>query len=73
MSKLTVESVIESFPNPSIPKFEHEPTYDSIKQVEKYLIENASSIESTLGGGNHGYLGLIMDPAKYQTLTRSLF
>ena len=73
MSSYTVENIIESFPNSSIPIIEGEPTYDKIKQIEKLLIENASSIQTTLGGGNYGYLSLILKPAKYQTVTGHQF
>ena len=73
MSSYTVENIIESFPNSSIPIIEGKPTYDKIKQIEKLLIENTSSIQTTLGGGNYGYLGLILKPAKYQTVTGHQF
>ena len=73
MSSYTVEGITESFPNPSIPIIEGEPTYETIKKNEKLLIENASSIQTTLGGGQHGYLGLILKPAKYLTVTGQAF
>ena len=40
MSSYTVENIIESFPNSSIPIIEGEPMYDKIKQIKKLLIEN---------------------------------
>ena len=36
------------------------PTYKVIKHLKMKLQVNASSIETALGGGNHGYLGLIL-------------
>ena len=42
-----------------------EPSYKSIKQVEKLIIENAAAIHTNLGGGNLGYIGLVVSPAKY--------
>ena len=69
----TVESVTESFPNSSIDEIIGEPTYATIKKVERALIENASSIQSELGGGQHGYLGLVLRPAKYLTITGNAF
>ena len=32
------------------------------------LRENASSVESDLGGGDHGYLGLVLSDAEYLTV-----
>ena len=69
----TVESIIESFPTSNIPSVEGEPTYKSIKEVEKYIITNASSIESELGGGQHGLLGLVIPPARCSTVTGHTF
>eukprot|EP00957_Ditylum_brightwellii_P017528 1320394-Ditylum_brightwellii.AAC.1 len=33
------------------------------------MMENASSVSTELGGGNHGYLALVISPAVYQTTT----
>ena len=73
MVATTVEAIIESFPTSSIPCIEGEPTYKSIKEVEKIIITNASSIESELGGGNHGLLGLVIPAARYNTITGTNF
>ena len=69
MTSFTIDSIIESFLNSSLPKFEGESTYKTIKEVEHLLIENVLSIQSTLVGCNHGYLGLILSPAKYLAVT----
>ena len=45
------------------------PTYDIIASVHRKLKANAASVSSTLGGGTHGLLGLIILPATYQTVT----
>ena len=34
---------------------------------------NASSVESDLGGGDHGYLGLVLDDTEYATVSRTAF
>ena len=36
------------------------PTHQALKCQKKELQANASSIKTDLGGGNHGYLGLIL-------------
>ena len=64
MSTATIDNITDSFPNSTIPIIEGEPRYETIKRAEKLLIENASSMHSTLGGGNHGFLGLILTPEK---------
>ena len=73
MSSPSVEDITVSFPHPNAPKIEGEPTYKTIKETEKLLIINASSFESELGRGTHGYLGLVIKPARYQTITGNTF
>ena len=65
-SNTTVENIIASFPK-SPTKIDGKPTYESLKELKDVLIENAASIESTRGGGNHGLLGLVVTPAEYAT------
>jgi len=73
MSLPSVEDIIASFPHPNVPKIDGEPTYKTIKEIEKILIINASSFQSELGGGAHGYLGLVVKSARYQTITGNAF
>ena len=37
-----------------------EPTHKSLKRLKLELQANASSVETDLGRGNHGYLGLAL-------------
>lgn len=69
----TVDDFVNSFPEPSISSISGEPTYADIKRVHDSLKNNATSVPSTLGGGAHGHLGLIMEDATYHTLTGSHF
>ena len=45
-----------------------EPTNKALKTLQKELQANASSVETDLGGGNHGYLGLVLTDAEYATI-----
>ena len=42
-----------------------EPSYRTLTQLKKELHSNASSVDSDLGGGDHGYLGLVTHGANY--------
>ena len=44
------------------------PTYKALKRLKAELRANASSVESNLGGGDHGYLGLVLSDAEYATV-----
>jgi hypothetical protein len=63
------EAMIESFPNRTIPKILGIPTYESICAAKAALAQNAVSIPSTRGGGNHGYLGTVLSAPVYHTAT----
>ena len=42
-----------------------EPSYKAHKRLKNELCANASSVDSDLGGGDHGYLGLVLDDKEY--------
>ena len=42
-----------------------EPTHKDLKRLKTELRANASSVDSTLGGGDHGYLGLVLSDVEY--------
>ena len=44
------------------------PTNKTMKRLKQELRENASSVESDLGGGDHGYLGLVLTDIDYTTV-----
>ena len=67
----SVETVLDSFPKQSIIPIEGLPTYEAIKWVNYELSANAASVHYTLGGDNHGYLGLTVAPAVYATISNT--
>jgi hypothetical protein len=68
---LTVEEIINIFPNPILPKIDHEPTFEDIQVTTCLLNANAISIPSMAGGGAHGHLGIIMTQVEYATISTS--
>ena len=46
-----------------------EPTYKSLKRLKTELRANASSVDTDLGGGDHGYLGLVLSDAEYARIS----
>ena len=49
------------------------PTYKALNQLKAKLCANASSVETDLGGGNHGYLGLVLSDAEYANVSPTPF
>jgi len=65
----SVEVIRHSFPFPNITAYTGEPAYEHIKKVHDKLKADAASVRSTLGGGHHGLLGLMMTNASYFATT----
>jgi hypothetical protein len=65
MKYATVEYIIASFPYPVLPTVQGEPDYQTIHATRKYLQANSRAIDTHLGGGTLGHLGLIISYASY--------
>jgi hypothetical protein len=63
MKYSTVEDVMASFPHPIPPTVEGDPDYQTIHATRKFL--QANSMDTHLGGGTLGHLGLIVSDASY--------
>ena len=49
------------------------PTNKTLKRLKQELRANAASVESDLGGGDHGYLGLILTDVEYAFVSNDAF
>jgi hypothetical protein len=65
MKYATVEDVIASFPDPVLPTVQGELDYQTIHATRKCLQANLRAIDTHLGGGTLGHLGLIISDASY--------
>jgi hypothetical protein len=65
---LTVEKIINGFPNPVLPNIDNEHTCEDIQVKTSLLNANAISVPSVAGGGAHGHLGIIMTQVGYAAI-----
>jgi hypothetical protein len=65
MNYSTIEYVVASFPHPILPTVEGEPDYQTIHATRKFLQANSQAIDTHLGVGTLGHLGLIISDASY--------
>jgi hypothetical protein len=65
MKYATFEDVIARFPHPILPTVQGKPDYQTIHDFRKLLKANSRPIDTHLGGGTLGYLGLIVSDASY--------
>ena len=56
------------FKHPVLTRIRREPTYETLHHLKNELKSNASFIPTTLVGGNHGYLGVILTPVEYHRI-----
>lgn len=63
----TVQDFLNGFPATPT-KIDDRPDYDQLNALRKCLKENAASVPTQLGGGNNGYLALVVDEATYATI-----
>ena len=70
-STSSVNNKYSYFEHPVLTKIRGEPTYETLHLLKNELKANASSVPTTLGGGNHGYLGMILTPAEYHHIPPS--
>jgi hypothetical protein len=63
MKYSTFKDVMASSPHPILPPVEGEPDYQTIHATRKFLQANSRAIDTHLGGGTLGHLGLIISDA----------
>jgi hypothetical protein len=69
MKYATVEDVMASFPHPVLPTVQGEKDYKTIHATRKFLQANSWAIDTHLGGGPFGHLGLIISDASYAMIS----
>jgi hypothetical protein len=65
MKYSTVKAVMASLPHPVLPTVQGEPDYQTIHATRKFLQANSRAIDTHLGGGTLGHVGLIISDASY--------
>jgi hypothetical protein len=65
MSTIDIDFKSTYFQHSSLTKIYGEPTYQSLQKLYKEIKANATSVSSVLGGGLHGYLGLVVSAVNY--------
>jgi hypothetical protein len=58
-----------SFPHPVLPTVQGEPDYQTIHATRKFLQANSRAIDTHVGGGTLGHLGLIISDASYAMIS----
>jgi hypothetical protein len=69
MKYATVQDIITSFPHPVLSTVQGELDYQTIHATRKSLQANSRAIDTHLGGGTLGHLGLIISDASYAMIS----
>ena len=73
MTGATVEQIREGFHYLTLDRQPGLPSYNTISSVQTLLKTNAVTVPSQLGGGQHGFLGLVFNATLYFTFTSTYF
>jgi hypothetical protein len=65
MSTIDIDFKSTYFQHSSLTHVHGEPTFQSLQKIYQEIKANATSVTSSLGGGLHGYLGLVVSPVNY--------
>ena len=68
---LSVDNVVSKFPMKTMLKIDGEPDYGNINLMMQLLYGNSASLQTVLGGGQHGHIGITMTPQLYTTLANT--
>ena len=66
----TPDEFIQSFPH-QLTKITGIPTFATLTNLRNQLKANAASVPTTRGGGEHGYLGIVLSDAIYNTISNT--
>ncbi len=55
-----------------VTKIHGQPTSHDLTILEKEIIAILVNVPMTLGGGNYGHIGIIMEPTEYSTMSRGI-
>ena len=69
----SVDDIVAKFLTKSLPPLPGKPDYDFISQLNQIMYGNAATLPTTLVGGAHGHIGLIMKATLYVTLSATTY
>eukprot|EP00957_Ditylum_brightwellii_P083608 6355480-Ditylum_brightwellii.AAC.1 len=69
----TPDKIKAKFPHPTLQQVEGEPDYAAINTIMQQLYKNTAMIPSSLGGGEHGHIGLVMESTLYFSLSATVY
>ena len=73
MAATNIDYVTTYFEFPTLTKVHGEPTYESLQEIKDETKANAASVESELGGGVNGHLGLVLTPQEYTRVNATAY
>jgi len=69
---MSIPSTAAAYPHDPLTVIAGRPNNTTLQVLKRQLYANAGAIESTRGGGAHGHLALLLDPAIYLTLSNGI-
>ena len=70
---ISVDDIVANFPTKILPPIPSKPDYDCISPLKQLIYGNTATLPTTLDGGAHGQVGLIMKATLYVTLSPTAY
>ena len=61
------------FAHRTLTRIQGEPSFSTLSLLAREIRANAMAVHSTLGGGAHGHLGLVLSPVQYANISTTPF
>ena len=71
LTSYSIKNIYSHFEYKELKRIEGEPTLDTILLLHRQVKRNAQSVPTTLGGGQLGYLALVISTQKYDAIPNS--
>ena len=68
LTSYSIKNIYSHFEYKELTKIDGEPTLDTVLLLHRQVKRNAQSVPTTLGGGQLGYLALVISPTKYDAI-----
>ena len=73
MASTSIDYITIYFQYKALTKIHGAPTYETLREMKDQLKANAASVNTNLGGGANGHLGIVLTPTEYRNISDTTY
>ena len=73
MTSTGIDYITTYFQYKTLTKIHGAPTYEALQEMQDQLKANAASVNTNLGGGANGHLGIVLTPMEYRNVSNTAY